>query len=44
MTYVNELVQFGQKFYFKIIKDRWIMKKISYERGAYESVDDKSIS
>ena len=35
---MNELVQFGQTFDFKIRRDH---EKISYERRAYESVDSK---
>ena len=38
---MNEFVQFGQNFYFKIRRDNG---KIFYERRVYESVDDKSLS
>ena len=38
---MNELVQFGQNFDFKIRRDNG--KKI-YERRVYESVDDRSLS
>ena len=38
MTQVNELVQLGQNLDFKIGRDH---EKISYERHAYESVDDR---
>ena len=41
MTWVNELVQFSQNFGLKY---EGIMKKISYERRAYESVDDRCLS
>ena len=41
MTQVNELVQFGQNFDFKIRRDH---EKNSYDRRAYESVDDGSLS
>ena len=41
MTLVNELVQFDRNFDFKIRRDR---VKISNERYAYESVDDRSLS
>ena len=40
MTQVNELLQFGQNFDVKIRRDH---EKNSYERRAYESVDDRSI-
>ena len=40
MTQVDELVQFGQNFDFKIRRDH---EKISFERRAYESVDGKSL-
>ena len=39
MTWVNELVQFGRNFDLKM-RDH---EKISYERRAYESVDDRSL-
>ena len=35
------IVQFGRNFYFKIRRDH---ENISYERRAYESVDDGSLS
>ena len=38
---MNELVQFGQNFDYKI---RRVHGNISYERRIYESVDDKSLS
>ena len=41
MTQVNELVQFGQNFDFKIRRDHG---KISYESRVYESVDERSLS
>ena len=37
MTYVNELVQFGQAFDFKMTRDP---EFFFYERSVYESVDD----
>ena len=37
----EQLIQFGQNFDFKIRRD---YEKISYERRAYESVDDRSLS
>ena len=39
---MNELVQFGQNFDFKIRREH--EKKKSHERRAYESVDDRSLS
>ena len=41
MTLVNELVQFGRNYDFKIRRDH---EKNSYERHAYESVDDRNLS
>ena len=41
MTYVNELVQFDQNFYFK---KEGIIEKISYERRVCESVYVRSLS
>ena len=38
---MNELVQFGRNLDFKIRRDH---EKISHERRAYESVDDRSLS
>ena len=40
MTKVNELVQFDQNFDF--LKKKGSLKKISYERRVYESVDVKN--